>query len=189
MDMDNLSPHPVIIGRKSRRIFDPDRPVSKEMVETMLEAARWAPSSGNQQPWHYMVFSTDNKPQLELAQSCLNPDNQVWANKAPVLIASIAQMINDRGRPNKKALHDLGLANENLLIQAVSMGLSCRPMGGFDVEKLTNFFEIPVDFQPVVMIAVGYLGQIDDATEEVRDKEGEPRTRKTAVAFTHWGKW
>ncbi|GAP10917.1 nitroreductase [Bellilinea caldifistulae] len=181
--------HPLIQSRRSSRIYDPERLLTWEQIHLLLEAARSAPSSGNRQPWVYLVFEPTNAEQLEKARSCLNPDNQVWANRAPLLILAISQDIRPDGKENTKALHDLGMANQNLLLQATAMGLSCRPMAGFDAEKARMLFNIPSGYTPRLMIAVGYAGDLEDLPGEVQEKEQRERTRKPVSEFAFRGSW
>jgi nitroreductase len=181
--------HPLIRQRRSSRLYDPDRPVSPEQIAALLEAARWAPSGGNGQPWRYLVFD-DRVPEARAqARACLNEDNQAWANAAPVLIAGISRDVRENGRANAKAQHDLGLANMSLLLQAIALGLNCRPMGGFDAQRLRQQFHIPEDHTPTVMIAVGYPGRVEDVPESIRAKEDQPRERLPIEALVHWGSW
>lgn len=181
--------HPLIQSRRSSRIYDPDRLLTWEQIHLLLEAARSAPSSSNRQPWVYLVFEPSNPEQLEKARSCLNPDNQVWANRAPLLLLAISQDIRPDGRENSKALHDLGMANQNLLLQATAMGLSCRPMAGFDAEKARKLFNVPESYTPRVMIAVGYPGDLEDLPKEVQEKEQKERTRNPVNQFAFRGSW
>jgi len=181
--------HSLLRQRRSSRLYDPDRPVSPEQIASLLEAARWAPSSSNRQPWRYLVFD-DRLPRARaLARACLDEGNQVWATAAPVLIAGISKDVHDNGRPNAKAQHDLGLANMSLMLQAIALGLNCRPMGGFDAQRLRQIFNIPEDHTPTVMIAVGYPGRPEDVPESVRANEGQPRERLPIEALVHWGSW
>lgn len=181
--------HSLLRQRRSSRLYDPDRPLSPEQIASLLEAARWAPSSGNGQPWQYLVFDDRVPEARELARGCLNEDNQAWAAAAPVLIAAVSHDLRSNGRPNAKAQHDLGLANMSLLLQAVALGLNCRPMGGFDAQRLRQLFHIPPDHTPTVMIAVGYPGRPEDVPESVRANEGQPRERLPIEALVHWGSW
>lgn len=181
--------HPLITARHSSRVFDQNRQLSREQLGMLMKAAQAAPSSNNRQPWVYLIFDNSNPDALEKARACLNPDNQVWANHAPVLILAVAEETRPDGRKNGKALHDLGLANENLLLQAVAMGLNTRPMGGFDIQKARELFSIPPEYTPVVMIAIGYPGNIELLPEVVQEKERQLRTRKPLDQFTFQGKW
>ncbi len=181
--------HPLIQSRRSSRLYDPDRLLTWEQIYLLLEAARSAPSSSNRQPWFYLIFEPTNPEQLAKARSCLNPENQVWANRAPLLLLAISQDIRPDGRENTKALHDLGMANQNLLLQATAMGLNCRPMAGFDAYKARHLFNIPDGYTPRVMIAVGYPGNLEDLPSEVKAKEQKERTRNPINQFAFRGNW
>lgn len=181
--------HTLIRTRASSRVYDPDRPVPPEMLTALLEAARWAPSSGNGQPWRYLVFDDRVPAAREDARSCLVPDNAVWAGRAPVLLLAIAREIRAGGKTNRYAKHDLGLANQNILLQAVAMGLCCRPMGGFNNEKAARLFRIPAGHLPMVMIALGFPGSPEDVGEAVREKEAQARTRRPVDEFAFLGAW
>jgi len=179
----------LIRDRWSSRNYDPERSVPAEMIDRLLEAARWAPSGRNRQPWRYIVFDERNEGALAQARACLDPGNQEWANRAPVLLLAAAKTMLPNGKILSTATHDLGLANENLLLQAISMGLHCRPMGGFDRECARKSFDIPDEYHPMVMIAVGFQGRIDDLSEDVQSKESTPRTRREIEAFAFLGAW
>jgi nitroreductase len=185
----NVDIHPLIRDRWSSRIFDPNRQVAPQMVDQLLEAARWAPSAGNGQPWRYIVFDQRDGTALEQARACLNPGNQVWATRAPVLLLAVAKTLRAGGKINSTALHDLGLANENIFLQAISMGLHCRPMAGFDSETAREVFSIPAEFEPVVMIAVGFPGTLTDLSDEIQSQEQKPRARKEIDTFAFLGTW
>ncbi|MCU1335212.1 MAG: Nitroreductase [Bryobacterales bacterium] len=181
--------HPILdllARRWSTRSFA-DRPVDREMVASLFEAARWAPSSGNGQPWSFLVATKDNPAEHERMASVLVPGN-AWAHKAPVLALSVAAL--DRGdKTNRHAYHDVGLATENLVIQAHSMGLAIHMMAGFNVDMAREVFEIPVRHDPVTMIAIGYPGHPDSLPEDLRKKDLAPRQRKLIREFVFTGKF
>ncbi len=181
--------HPLIAERHSSRLMDPNRPIASAQIEQLLEAARWAPSSNNQQPWRYLIFSNQHPQALQTARQCLSTSNQIWANRAPLLILALAEQTRPDGRPNPKALHDLGMANENLLLQATALGLHCRPMGGFDVECIRQAFHIPDQFEPIIIIAIGYPASADQFPEEIQQKEQQPRQRRPLQNTVFYGKW
>ena len=189
MEEAQIEIHDLIRDRWSSRNYNPDQPVPADFIDRLLEAARWAPSAGNGQPWRYIVFDQRNVDALEQARACLNPGNQVWATRAPVLLLAVTNTSRSGGKINSTATHDLGLANENLLLQSISMGLHCRPMAGFDHEGVRKAFGIPQGFEPVVMIAVGYPGDIEDIAAEIQSKEAILRTRREIEAFTFLGEW
>jgi nitroreductase len=181
--------HPIfdlLARRWSPRAFA-DRPVEREILVRLFEAARWAPSSGNGQPWRFLVGTKDNPAEHERLASVLNPGN-AWAHKAPVLALSVAAL--DRAdKPNRHSYHDVGLATESLVIQAVSMGLAVHMMGGFNVEMAREVFEIPARHDPVAMIAIGYPGDPESLPEDLRARELAPRQRKPLREFVFSGKF
>ena len=121
--------HKLIKNRRSPVHFS-DRPVEEEKLELLFEAARWAPSSHNQQPWRFILAKKDDKDYFNRLFDCLSPGNQLWAATVPVLILSIAETTSSYNKKmNKYAFHDVGLAVSNLILQATSMGLYVHQMG------------------------------------------------------------
>jgi nitroreductase len=181
--------HPIfelLARRWSPRAFS-DRSVDRETLASLFEAARWAPSSGNGQPWSFLVATKDDPGEHERIASVLVPGN-AWARNAPVLALSVATL--HRGeKPNRHAYHDLGIATENLVIQAVSMGLVVHMMGGFNAEKAREVFEIPASHDPVTMIAIGYAGDPASLPEDLRAKDAAQRQRKPIGEFVFSGKF
>jgi len=176
----------LLARRWSTRAFT-DRLVDPEILLRLFEAARWAPSSGNIQPWNFFLATRDNLSAHEKLASVLVPGN-AWAREAPALALSIAT--TDRGgKPNRHAWHDVGLASENLVIQAVSMGLSAHMMGGFDADKARELYQIPPGNDPVAMMAIGYPGDPNSLPEGVRQKDLAPRQRKPLREFLFAGTW
>jgi len=175
--------------RWSPRAFS-DRMVEPEKLLSLFEAARWAPSSFNEQPW-YFVLATREKPE-EHAQllSCLVEKNQEWACLAPVLVVSVAKLRFDRtGKPNRHAFHDLGMAMGNLLIQATALDLCVHQMAGFSPEKVEELYHIPREFEAVTAIAIGYAGDVEALLESFRASELGPRSRKPIQSFVFEGQW
>jgi nitroreductase len=181
--------HAILRMLWSSRVMDPDRPVPPQIIELLLEAARWAPSSGNGQPWRYLVFDERTPEARQAPRGCLHPINQIWANRAPVLLLAVAKEVRDNGKFNPYAQHDVGLANENFLLQAIALGLHCRPMAGFDHEKAGWIFHIQQGYRPMMMIAIGYPGDREDLPREVQLKEARPRKRLPLEAFEFHGDW
>jgi nitroreductase len=177
----------LLARRWSTRAFS-DLPVDAEALLRLFEAARWAPSSGNAQPWSYLLATMDNPAEHEKLGSVLNVGNS-WARKAPVLALSVATIDRGPDKPNRHAWHDVGLADENLVIQAVSMGLSVHMMGGFDAQKARDLFAIPSRHEPVAMIAIGYPGDPNSLSEELRQKDLAPRHRRAIHEFVFSGRW
>ena len=162
--------------------------IEPEMLRRLFEAARWAPSSGNGQPWSFLVARKEDAAGFEKLASVLVPGN-AWAKSAAVLAISIAQLDRALGKPNQHAWHDVGLACENLALQATALGLSVHMMGGFSAEKAREVFEIPERFAPVAAIAIGYPADPNTLSEELRAKDLTPRQRKPLREFVFSGKF
>ncbi len=170
--------HELIRKRWSPRVFAA-RPVDEETVLTLLEAAQWAASSGNGQPWRFIYATQAQGERFRKLFDCLHEGNQEWAGAAPVLILALAKTRSERsGRPNRWAWYDLGLAIGNLTTQATALDLYVRNMAGFSAEKVRQHFDLPEDVEPVTMIAVGYLGDLDQLPEAIKQRELAPRQRK-----------
>jgi nitroreductase len=181
--------HELFIRRWSPRAFD-ERLVGAATLETLFEAARWAPSSNNEQPWRFIVATKEHETGWNRLFDCLMEGNQKWAFRAPVLILSVASMnFEDDGKPNRHAFHDTGLATENLVLQATASGLVAHQMAGFDVEKARADLGIPSGCEPVAMIAIGYPGDPDSLPERLRERELQPRSRRPIGEWTFWGQW
>jgi nitroreductase len=181
----------LIDRRWSPVAFDEDRQVEKEKMLNLLEAARWAPSCFNEQPWRYLVFDGADPDTLERARGCLVEGN-AWARKAPVLLLSVAHEDFIRGgKPNRHAQHDTGLASENLVLEAARLGLAAHQMAGYDAEGARRQFDIPERFTPMAMIAIGYPynGLLDDLPEKIKTREERPRERKPVGEFAFSGRW
>jgi nitroreductase len=177
--------------RWSPRLFEEERAVEREKVLQLLEAARWAPSCFNEQPWRYLVFDGTDPDAMRRAQACLAEGN-AWALKAPVLMLSVARDNFSRNeKPNRTAQHDVGLASENLALEAVDLGLVAHQMAGFDLERARREFNIPEGFTPLAMIAVGYpyRGDPDDLPETIRERELAGRSRKPIGEIAFAGDW
>jgi nitroreductase len=181
--------HELIRKRWSPRAVDPDRPVEEAKLKALLEAARWAPSCFNDQPWVFLVFDSRDPSALGNARSCLMEGN-AWARRAPVLLISVARdNFAHNGKPNRHAQHDVGLATENLLLQAAALGLVTHPMAGFDEAKARELFGIPEDHTVLAMITVGYPGDPRTLDEPLRQRESAPRTRKELSEVAFRGGW
>jgi nitroreductase len=180
--------HPLLHQRWSPRAFAP-RPVEQGKLLSLLEAARWSPSGGNKQPWSFIVGAQGDGATYQRLVSCLNRGNAEWATAAPVLILSVAQTVTDDGNPMRYAFHDLGMAEMSLLVQAVAVGLHAHPMAGFSAERARAEFAIPEGFEPVLMLAIGYLGDPGQLNEQRRSQELAPRTRKPLSAFIFAERW
>jgi nitroreductase len=181
--------HPLLTERRSLRAFSP-RAVAPETLGSLLEAARWAPSCMNEQPWSFIVATQENKPDFDRLLGCLLDFNLQWAQHAPVLILSIARLtFVSSGKPNRHALHDVGQAMAALTLQATASGLAVHQMAGFDVEKARREFSIPADHDPVAVAAIGYPGSPDSLPEKLREREVAPQTRKSLKDFVFQNTW
>jgi nitroreductase len=169
--------------RRSRRAYAPV-PVEKEKIISLFEAARWAPSSVNEQPWIYLYATHDQNELREKIVDSLNDANKIWAKNAPLLIVSLIRknfIRNDR--PNLSARYDLGAANAFLSLQAAHLGLNVHQMGGFDPERAIVNLHIPAHFEPVVIMAIGYPGDIETLPENLKLRELAPRERYLQQEF------
>lgn len=175
--------HPPIAERWSPSRFDAEHEVGREELLALLEAARWAPSSGNEQPWRWVVLPRDH-PRRAGLEDALKPGN-AWARRASLLLVSLAKTTRAKnGDPNAWAEHDTGLATGFLLVQATALGLAAHPMGGWDAGALRAALEVPPDYRPMAVIAVG---RHDPALrdERLEEREARPRVRRQ-LAESAW---
>jgi nitroreductase len=121
--------------------------------------------------------------------NCLLPGNQLWAGQAPVLMLSVAKLAFEDQSPNRHAFHDVGLAVQNLILQALTQDIFVHQMAGFEVEKARDLLNLPAGHEPAAMIALGYLGDPNTLPEKLRLRELAPRTRKPLTEFVHAGRW
>ncbi len=181
--------HDVLKRRWSPRAFD-ERLIEADKLRSLFEAARWAPSSNNEQPWRFIVASKDHEAEWSRLLDCLVEGNRKWAYRAPVLILSVASMnFEDDAKPNRHALHDTGMAVENLVLQATALGLVAHQMAGFDVEKARADLKIPTGCEPVAMIAVGYPGDPNVLPDRLKQRELASRERNPISTFVFSGEW
>lgn len=181
--------HELIATRWSPYAFS-DRPVAKDVVCSLFEAARWAPSSYNEQPWSYIVATCEEPEEFARLLGCLVEVNQEWARNAPVLALGVVRLTFARnGKPNRAAHHDLGLAAGNLVLEATSRGLFVHQMIGIEPDKARETYAIPDHSEALTGIAVGYLGEGDALAEKLRERDTAPRTRKPLGEFVFGGKW
>jgi nitroreductase len=179
--------HELISERWSPRAFA-DRPVEREKLYSLLEAARWAASAGNQQPWYFLVGTKEHAENHARLEATLWERNMLWAQYAPVLLLVVAKLYD---RPGKEltSFYDVGMAVGNLVTQAVDLGLVTHQMAGFDAEKAREVLSIPEGYQPLAMIALGYLGTPDGLPDDLRKRELAPRSRKPLEEFVFEGQW
>lgn len=178
-----------IRDRWSPRAFS-EKAVSPETLKSLFEAARWAPSSNNEQPWVYLVATKEDRENFEKMLSILVEFNVVWAKHAAVLALSIAKLTFTKGdSPNRVAFHDVGAASSQLTFEAVARGLFVHQMAGYDVEKARKVFDIPTGWDPVAAIAIGYPGEPATLPEPYKERETAPRVRKPISEFVMSGRW
>lgn len=179
--------HELIGKRWSPRAFS-DREVTTEQLISLLEAARWAPSSYNEQPWRFIVARKSDPETYEKLLGSLVEFNQLWARSAPILMLTIAKKtFSHNGTPNLYALHDAGMALNNLALQATALGLSAHFMAGFNRAVARTAFQIPDDFELGAVAAIGYAGDPESLPENFRQGELAPRTRKPLAELIYTG--
>jgi len=181
--------HPLIAGRWSGRAIDRGRPVDEAVLCRLLEAARWAPSAFNNQPWAYLVVTAADPEALARARATLNKGN-AWALAAPALIYSLAETHTRKSkRPNRRHLYELGMATAQMALQAAQEGLVFHQMAGFDSQALREAFGIGEAYALMTAIAVGYPG--DPALLDAEDRAGEtkPRLRRAQEKWVRWNEW
>ena len=180
---------PVLAERWSPYGFE-DRPVSEADLRSMFEAARWAASSYNEQPWNYLVATRENSPEFARLLSCLMDANQTWAGAAPVLVLGIVSMrFAKNQQDNRAAVHDLGLAAGNLVVEATARGLSVHQMIGILPDKAREIYQIPAHFEAWTALAIGYKADPAKLPAALRERDLAPRQRKPLSEFVFTGKW
>lgn len=167
----------LIRKRHSVLAFSPE-PIDEETLLSLFEAARWAPSSSNLQPWLFLYAQSNQEELFNAILSALNEGNRIWAKDAAMLVVTLARIVTEKNTTNPYAWHDCGLALQNLLLQATFLGLAVHPMGGFDRLKLIANLRIPESYQPVTVTAVGLPGNSDQLPEYLQQRSRNPRTRK-----------
>jgi nitroreductase len=181
--------HELVAARWSPYAFH-DRPVPEADLRSLFEAARWAASSYNEQPWSYLVATKDNPDQFQQLLSCLVEFNQVWAKAAPVLALGIVSLrFAGSGQVNRAAVHDLGLASGNLLVEATSRGIFVHQMLGILPDRARQIFAIPDGYEAWTGLAIGYRGDPTQLPDGLREREQRPRQRKLLRQFIFSGKW
>jgi nitroreductase len=181
--------HDLVAERWSPRAFS-DKAVPPDVLQSLFEAARWAPSSSNEQPWVYIAARKEDAEAFEKLLGVLVPTNVLWAKNAPVLGLAVAELAFAKsGSPNRNAQYDVGAASAWLTVEATSRGLYVHQMGGFEAEKAREVFEIPTGWQPIAAMAIGYPGDAESLPQPLLDREKAPRTRKPLSTFVMSGKW
>jgi nitroreductase len=178
--------HELILKRHSGRIFDPDRPLEEDRLLSLLEAARWAPSCSNNQPWRIIVSRGES---LDSVKECLSRGNS-WARRAPVIL-TIASKPDLDCQITERDYYPLGigLAIENVLLQGIHLGLVVHPIAGFKERRLKEALHIPDEYRVHALVIVGYPGSPEGLDESVLQKEKVPRERKSMEEIVFWEKW
>ena len=181
--------HPLIAGRRSSHAFS-SISIEPETLASLMEAARWAPSSMNEQPWSFIVATREHNSAFHCLLGCLVEFNVQWAQHAPVLLLSVAKLtFESTGELNRHAFHDVGQAIANLTFQATVSGMVVHQIAGFDIEKARSEFSIPEDYEPVAAAAIGYPGNSAELPEKLRKRDANPRHRKPLTNFVFEGDW
>jgi nitroreductase len=181
--------HELIAERWSPYAFA-DRPVAREDLISLFEAARWAPSSYNEQPWSYIVATRDDADGFAKLLSCLVEGNQAWAKAAPVLaLGCTSKRFARNGQPNAAAEHDLGLGSGNLVLEATARGLVVHQMIGIVPDRARVVYQVPEGVQPLTGLAIGYAGDPAALPENLRPRDAARRPRKPLSAFVFAGAW
>jgi len=179
----------ILTERWSPYAFE-NRPVSEADLRSLFEAARWAPSSYNEQPWRYIIATKDNPVQFQQLLSCLVDSNQVWAKAAPVLALGVVSLKFARNaKDNRAAVHDLGLAAGNLVVEATARGLFVHQMIGILPDKASEIYGIPEVFEAWTAMAIGYRGDPTTLPEGLKERDLAPRQRKPLHEFVFSGQW
>ncbi len=170
--------------RRSPRAFSEEK-ITDEQLDILFQAASWAPSARNEQPWIYLYARKENNELFEKFISCLVDANQIWAKNAQILILSVGRKKYEKNKsPNAYFLHDVGASNSYLALQAAEFGFQVHQMAGFDTEKTIEVFNLDKEeFIPNTFIAVGYAGNPDVLPENLRVAETSKRTRKNTTEF------
>ena len=167
-----------------------DRPVAKADLCSLFEAARWAPSAYNEQPWSYLVATKEEAGEYEKLLSCLVEANQAWAKAAPVLILGVVNLKFARDhKENRTAVHDLGLASSNLVVEATARGLFVHQMSGILPDRVRELYQIPEHSEAWTAMAIGYRAAPSALPELLKERDLAPRQRKPLDQFVFTGKW
>ncbi len=181
--------HDLLSKRYSPYLFEA-KAVESEKLATCLDAARWAASSFNEQPWRFIVATRDDSAAFATLLDCLVEANQSWAKNAGVLILTVAKLTFTRNNtPNRVAEHDIGMASANLVVQATALGLHAHQMAGIDMSKCRHTYGIPEGYDPVTAIALGYAADPAGRDDDMAKRDQGARQRKPFDEWVFAGKW
>ena len=179
-----------IFERWSPRSFNPDSKISNKLLQELVEAARWAPSSRNEQPWRFMLFGIGDNYRLDV-ESTLLPGNKWAANASHLLVVCSSRNFKESERPNNHYKYDTGSAVMSLILQAMSRKIYSHQMAGFDRDELRKRRLVPESYDTIVVVALGYIyDELEKAglEEELIEKEIKARNRKTINKLMASGK-
>lgn len=181
----------IISNRWSCRSFDSKKAIEKKQIESICEAARWAPSCFGDEPWRFIVWDKNTNPiDYEKAFSCIGEWNQKWIKNCPIIIGVFADsLFRKEMKENRWAQYDTGSAAENLCLEAVNQGLMAHQIGGFDPIKIKEVFLIPDRFVPMSIIGVGYQAEANEIDEPYRSSELADRKRRPLGTCFFDGRW
>ncbi len=181
--------HELLAKRWSPYGFE-DRPVAQADLLSLFEAARWAASSYNEQPWSFLVATREDPEEFARLLSCLVDGNQGWAKAAPVLALGVASLRFSRNnKDNRAAVHDLGLAAGNLVVEATARGLCVHQMIGILPDKAREVYQIPEYWEAWTAMAIGYKADPAKLPDALKQRDLAPRQRKPLTEFVFTGKW
>ena len=181
--------HDLVSSRWSPYSFD-GRVVPDSDLRSVFEAARWAPSSYNEQPWHYIIARRQDEEPFSRLLSCLNEGNRLWARSASVLALGVTALkLKRNNQPNRSALHDLGLASATLLFEATARGLCVHQMIGILPDRARELYAVPPDYEILTGLAIGYPAGPEALPEQLREKDLARRPRRPLKAFLHGDAW
>ena len=164
--------------------------IGEDTLGSLFEAARWAPSCYNEQPWSFVVATQEDPAEFERLAGCLVEANRRWAGQAAVLAIAVAKRdFAHNGTQNVHAWYDLGQAVAHLTFQAAAAGLYVHQMAGFSPERARTAYELPETHAPVAMFAIGRYGEHERLPEDLRQRETAPRARKPLSEFVFSGRW
>jgi nitroreductase len=178
-----------LADRWSPYSFD-DRSVAEPDLLSLFEAARWAASSYNEQPWNYIVATNENSKEFDQLLSCLTESNQLWAKAAPVLVLGVVSLrFMKNAKDNRAAVHDLGLASGNLVMEATTRGISVHQMIGILPDKARELYQIPEHYEAWTAMAIGYSADPATMPDALKERDTTPRQRRPLKDFvfaSHW---
>jgi nitroreductase len=181
--------HALIAQRFSPRAFA-DKAIDQETLQAIFEAARWAPSAFNAQPWSFIVARREDEQAFEKALSMLNEGNRRWANKAAALVLVMTKTHDpEAGHSYTHGRHDVGIATGFLMLQALEHGVYSHAMAGIRRDAIAEEYALPEEWEPITALALGHLGDASELPEDLEERERAPRTRRPQDSFVFFGEW